>query len=77
MTFIFILKPGGRALDKERILSMDPYVLLSLINMKLRDEFVSLDDFCLFNNITDEDILEKLKKIGYFYDENTNQFKAA
>ncbi|WP_027632973.1 DUF4250 domain-containing protein [Clostridium hydrogeniformans] len=64
-------------MDKERILSMDPYVLLSLINMKLRDEFVSLDDFCLFNNITDEDILEKLKKIGYFYDENTNQFKAA
>ncbi|SFB00599.1 DUF4250 domain-containing protein [Clostridium frigidicarnis] len=64
-------------MDRDRLLEMDPYVLLSLINMKLRDEFTSLRDFCTFNDINSECIIKKLMKLGYVYDELLNQFKVA
>ncbi len=49
-------------------------MLLSFINLKLRDFYSSLDAFC---DDTDEDkqaIIDKLASIDYHYDENKNQF---
>lgn len=53
----------------------DPVMLLSFINMKLRDMYDSLDALCDDLDINKQEILEKLEKINYFYDESQNQFK--
>lgn len=57
------------------MLPKDPIMLLSTVNMKLRDHHDTLEDFCLSHNISDEDIKSKLASVNYFYDENSNQFK--
>ncbi|MBC2581338.1 DUF4250 domain-containing protein [Clostridium sp. DJ247] len=56
------------------MLAMDPYILLSWINTKLRDEFNTLDMLCDDYEIENEDIINKLKFIDYIYNEETNQF---
>lgn len=53
----------------------DPYMLLSFINTKLRDDFNSLDDFCKSFDVNSNDIIEKLNNIGYKYILDENQFK--
>lgn len=63
-------------LDNEKLNSMDPYIFLSMLNMKLRDEFSSLEDYCRYYDIVKDDISNKLKLVGYAYNENVNQFIA-
>ena len=56
------------------MLPNDEFVLLSVINTKLRDFYDSLESLC---DDLDEDIdsiKSKLDKIGYIYDENLNIF---
>jgi len=57
------------------MLPQDPFILLSMINMKLRDHHKSLDDFCLSENHQKNQILETLAKVNYIYDPHHNQFK--
>ena len=47
----------------------DPVMLLSFVNMQLRDHYSSFSDFCKKKLITD-----KLASIDYQYNETTNQF---
>ena len=57
------------------MLPQDPYILLSYVNTKLRDEYSSLDALC---GGLDEDkagLVEKLRGAGYAYDPGNNQFK--
>jgi len=56
-------------------LPKDPFMLLSFVNTKLRDEFESLDKFCEENGLSKGEIEEVLNSIGYSYDKNTNSFK--
>lgn len=53
----------------------DPVMLLSFINMKLRDQYDSLDSLCEDLDISKEIIVERLKNIDYIYDIEKNQFK--
>lgn len=53
----------------------DPNMLLSFMNMMLRDRYSSLEDFCLANDVDIDEITDKLKSIGYKYDDKLNQFK--
>lgn len=53
----------------------DPNMLYSYINMMLRDEFDSLEEFCAAKDVSPEEILEKLAASGYSYDETINQFR--
>lgn len=53
----------------------DPVMLLSFINMKLRDQYDSLEALCDDLDISKQEIIEKLKKIDYIYDNEKNQFK--
>lgn len=57
------------------MLPQDPAMLLSYVNMKLRDQYASLDDLCDDLDISKEEIAEKLKSIDYIYDFEKNQFK--
>lgn len=54
-------------------LPKDPIMLMSYINMQLRDKYDSLDDLC-YNLDSDVDIVEVLAKIGYRYNKAVNQF---
>lgn len=63
-------------MDKEQLLKMDSHILLSILNMKLRDEFDSLEVLCEDYDIEELKIKDKIRLIGYEYHENTNQFIA-
>ena len=52
----------------------DPVMLLSFINLKLRDFYKNLDDLCADLDVSKDDIINKLKAIDYYYDEESNQF---
>lgn len=55
----------------------DPVMLLSFINMKLRDEYGSLEALAEGLDISNDelqDIVSKLKNIGYMYDKANNKF---
>ena len=53
-----------------------PMILLSFVNMKLRDEFSSLDELCRAFDTTAAEVTEKLASVGYYYNEQTRQFTA-
>lgn len=52
----------------------DPVMLLSFINLKLRDNYKSLDMLCEDLDVNKEDIVNTLSSIDYEYDETNNQF---
>ena len=52
----------------------DPVMLLSFINLKLRDYYSDLAMLCEDLEIDKEELLEKLASIGYVYQEEKNQF---
>lgn len=52
----------------------DPVMLLSFVNLKLRDYYSSLEAMCEDMDIGYEEIEEKLSGIGYRYDREKNQF---
>ena len=55
-------------------LPKDPILLLSVINMKLRDFYSSLDALCDDLDEDKNEITARLSAAGYEYDENSNQF---
>lgn len=52
----------------------DPVMLLSYVNLKLRDYYGSLDQMCEDLEIDRNEIEEKLASIDYHYHEEKNQF---
>lgn len=73
---IIKLRGEGELMEIGNIKTMDPYILLSIINTRLRDVYSNLENLCEDLNISIEDILEKLNYIGYFYSAKRNQFLA-
>lgn len=56
-------------------LPQDNFMLLSVINTKLRDKYDSLDALCDDTGVDKSDIIARLSGIGYDYNENLNQFR--
>lgn len=56
------------------MLPKDPVMLLSYVNMKLRDCYGSLKLFCEESEVEEQEVIDKLSSIGYHYDEKRNQF---
>ena len=52
----------------------DPYVLLSVVNTRLRDFYPSLSALCEDSGESEQVMRDKLSDIGYFYSEEKNQF---
>ena len=52
----------------------DPVMLLSFINLKLRDYYSSLEALCDDLDIDRGEIEDKLSEIDYHYDKEKNQF---
>lgn len=61
-------------LNKDMIMSMDPLMLMSILNMKLRDSYSSLENLCYDNDIECKIITDRLNEIDYIYNEESNQF---
>lgn len=52
----------------------DPIMLMSFINLKLRDFYTSLDELCEDMEIDRADLEERLRKAGYEYSEENRRF---
>ncbi len=55
-------------------LPQDPIMLMSLINMKLRDFYPSLDELCSQMNIDKNSLISKLAEAGFEYSAQNNKF---
>ena len=52
----------------------DPNMLLSYVNLKLRDFYSDFEALCDDLDISTSETEEKLNNIGYFYNKEKNQF---
>lgn len=52
----------------------DPVMLLSFMNLKLRDFYGNLEQLCEDLNVEKAEIVAELESIDYHYDEDRNQF---
>lgn len=52
----------------------DPMMLLSWVNMKLRDFYPSLEDLCSDMEIDPEDLVKTLSEAGFEYNRDLNKF---
>lgn len=52
----------------------DPVMLLSYVNLKLRDQYGSLSMLCEDLDVSEIQLTEKLAGIDYHYCSETNQF---
>lgn len=54
----------------------DPFMLLSFVNMKLRDgEYDSLSDLCSAIDCEESQLIQKLKEAGFDYMPEIKQFR--
>ena len=53
----------------------DPVMLLSFINMKLRDFYPTLEELCKSLSLEKDKLCNTLAGIDYHYDANANQFR--
>ena len=55
-------------------LPQDPMILFSMVNMKLRDQYDSLEAFCEDNEVNRRELEQVLLSVGFEYDDKTNRF---
>ena len=56
------------------MLPKDPVMLLSFVNLKLRDYYSDLEKLCDDLDVSESEITEKLAGIDYYYNREKNQF---
>lgn len=59
----------------DKTMIKDPEILYSMVNMKLRDQYESLDDYCYEEDVDREELESILNNAGYYYKEEINQFR--
>lgn len=52
----------------------DPMMLFSVVNMRLRDFYPSLDALCADLNVDKQELTEKLAAAGFEYNAEQNKF---
>ncbi len=57
------------------LLTGDPIILYSYLNTRLRDRYSSLNEFCLAEDVTEEEITKHMSAAGFVYVEDINQFR--
>lgn len=56
-------------------LPSDPFMLLSVINTRLRDEYPSLDELCAALDVDAQELAARLEAAGFSYMPDINQFR--
>ncbi len=62
-------------MDWTNIDSMDPNLLLGVVNTALRNHFSSLEDLCLSHDVDREKLCARLAEEDYEYIAAANQFR--
>lgn len=62
-------------MDWTRYETMDPHLLLGLVNTELRNHSESLDDLCQTHDIDQTILTERLASAGYTYRPEQGQFR--
>ena len=57
-----------------RTVPQDPMMLYSFINMKLRDQYPSLDALCEDMQLDKQQLLHQLEEVGFEYNPLLNKF---
>lgn len=52
----------------------DPMMLFSVVNMRLRDFYSSLDELCDDLEVNKETLIQKLQTVGFEYNAEHNKF---
>lgn len=55
-------------------LPADPMMLLSFVNMKLRDEYHTLEEFCAVAGVEPDELRQRLAAAGFEYDASAGRF---
>ena len=56
------------------MLPRDPYILLSVVNARLRDQYADLEDLCASLDVDETALCETLAGLDYYYDSKYHQF---
>jgi hypothetical protein len=64
-------------MDLSGYADMDPAMLYSVLNMRLRDRHADLDDLARFHDIDRLALETHMAGLGYRYDRQLRQFRAA
>lgn len=64
------MKEGGKTM-----LPNDPMILLSYLNTRLRDDYLSLDALCEDLDLSRAELEKKLEAVGFSYDAEQNRFR--
>ena len=56
-------------------LPQDPFMLMSVVNTKLRDEYPTLDELCRSLDIDADKLKARLAEFGFEYMPEINQFR--
>lgn len=59
----------------ERFETMDIHMLMSMVNMQLRDKYADLDDLVRAHDIDKEALEARLAQGGYHYQSEQRQFR--
>lgn len=62
-------------LNRAKVESMDIHMLMSLVNMKLRNNFDSLTDLCTSYDLDEQALHDRLRTADYTYDLISKQFR--
>ena len=62
------------AKENKIMIPKDPAMLLSFVNLKLRDFYKDLDSMCEDLDVDKDEIVQKLSAIDYHYDKEQNKF---
>ena len=62
-------------MDLGRFHSMDPSLLVGVVNTALRNDYESLEDLCLTHDISSEELVQRLASGGYEFRGEQQQFR--
>ena len=71
---IYLWAAALRRRKRGDMVPKDPVMLLSFVNLKLRDFYGTLDTLCEDLDVDRQEIEEKLGALDYRYDKERNQF---
>jgi hypothetical protein len=64
-------------LDQQRVQQMDINILVSIVNMQIRNEFSSFTELCRFYQLNQNQLSQRLESAGYQLQAKQQQFTAA
>ena len=64
-----------QAFGTKTMLPNDPMILLSYLNTRLRDDYLSLDALCEDLDLSRAELEKKLEAVGFAYDAEQNRFR--